>query len=185
VDGILAGECYCEVMEHDETNNEDRRRLLIRRFVRIGEALEDLHAEIADAISEYYAEYDDAALLSEMDRDERSPLSAQMIQRRFGLGYTRAAHLRDRWKDEHPGREHADTADEDEDDKYKEAEELVIKAQRASTAFLQRRLGFGYARAARLIDTLEKRGVIGPAIGTKPRQVLIKPGKTPTVSKEA
>jgi S-DNA-T family DNA segregation ATPase FtsK/SpoIIIE len=62
--------------------------------------------------------------------------------------------------------------DEDEDDLYDEAKQLVIEAGRASTSYLQRKLRVGYARAARLMDILEDRGVIGPADGSKPREIL-------------
>lgn len=63
---------------------------------------------------------------------------------------------------------------EDDDDKlYEEARELVIEAGRASTSYLQRRLRLGYARAARMMDMLEERGVVGPADGAKPREILI------------
>ncbi len=64
----------------------------------------------------------------------------------------------------------------DEDDLYEDARTTVIEAGKASTSFLQRKLGIGYARAARLVDMLEERGVIGPGSGAKPRDVLIKPG---------
>ncbi len=69
------------------------------------------------------------------------------------------------------------TSDENEedDDLYEEARMTVIQAGKASTSFLQRKLGIGYARAARLIDILEERSVIGPGSGAKPRDVLIKP----------
>ena len=64
--------------------------------------------------------------------------------------------------------------DEDaDDDVYEEARELVITAGKASTSLLQRRLRLGYARAARLIDMLEERGVVGPGDGAKPRDVLV------------
>lgn len=62
-----------------------------------------------------------------------------------------------------------------DDDLYEDAREEVIKAGRASTSYLQRKLRIGYARAARLIDILEEKGVIGPGDGAKPREVLIKP----------
>ncbi len=66
--------------------------------------------------------------------------------------------------------------DEDADDElYEEAREIVIRAGKASTSYLQRKLRVGYARAARLIDILEEKGVIGPGEGAKPREVLIKP----------
>jgi S-DNA-T family DNA segregation ATPase FtsK/SpoIIIE len=64
----------------------------------------------------------------------------------------------------------------DEDDLFEEAREEVIRSQKASTSYLQRKLGVGYARAARLMDMLEERGVVGPGSGSKPREVLIKPG---------
>ena len=60
----------------------------------------------------------------------------------------------------------------DEDDLYEEAREIVVKAGKASTSYLQRKLRVGYARAARLIDMLEERGVIGPGEGAKPREVI-------------
>ena len=67
--------------------------------------------------------------------------------------------------------------DTDNDDElYEDARTTVIEAGKASTSFLQRKLGVGYARAARLVDILEERGVIGPGSGAKPRDVLIKPG---------
>lgn len=65
--------------------------------------------------------------------------------------------------------------DDVDDDLYEEARETVIRAGKASTSFLQRKLRIGYARAARLIDILEEKGVIGAGEGAKPREVLIKP----------
>ncbi len=61
-----------------------------------------------------------------------------------------------------------------EDDLYEDAREVVINTGKASTSYLQRKLRVGYARAARLIDILEEKGVIGPGDGAKPREVLIK-----------
>jgi len=60
-----------------------------------------------------------------------------------------------------------------EDPLYEEAKRLVIEAKKASASFLQRRLRIGYARAARLIDMMEDRGVVGPADGAKPREVYL------------
>ncbi|MEK7213663.1 MAG: DNA translocase FtsK 4TM domain-containing protein [Patescibacteria group bacterium] len=59
----------------------------------------------------------------------------------------------------------------DEDDMYEPAREIVISTGKASTSFLQRKLGVGYSRAAKLMDILEERGVIGPANGAKAREV--------------
>ena len=63
--------------------------------------------------------------------------------------------------------------DDDESDQlYPEAKRTVIEAGKASTSYLQRKLGVGYARAAKLMDILEERGVIGPADGAKPREII-------------
>jgi S-DNA-T family DNA segregation ATPase FtsK/SpoIIIE len=59
-----------------------------------------------------------------------------------------------------------------DDDLYQEAVRVVCEAGRASTSTLQRRLRIGYGRAARLIDIMEKDGIVGPPDGTKPREVL-------------
>ena len=64
-----------------------------------------------------------------------------------------------------------DDADVD-DDLYMEAKAAVEEAGRASTSYLQRKLRIGYSRAARLMDLLEEKGVIGPADGSRPREVL-------------
>lgn len=59
----------------------------------------------------------------------------------------------------------------DEDDLYEEAKDEVMRAGKASASLLQRRLRVGYARAARLLDILENKGIIGPGDGAKPRDV--------------
>ncbi len=67
----------------------------------------------------------------------------------------------------------ASLEDEGEDDElYAEAKRTVIEAGKASTSYLQRKLAVGYARAAKLIDMLEERGVIGPSDGAKPRDII-------------
>jgi S-DNA-T family DNA segregation ATPase FtsK/SpoIIIE len=63
-------------------------------------------------------------------------------------------------------------ADDVDDDLYQDAIRVVCDAGRASTSTLQRRLRIGYGRAARLIDLMEKDGIVGPPEGTKPREVL-------------
>jgi S-DNA-T family DNA segregation ATPase FtsK/SpoIIIE len=60
-----------------------------------------------------------------------------------------------------------------EDPLYEEAKRIVIEAKKASASLLQRKLRIGYARAARLIDMLEERGVVGPSQGAKPREVYL------------
>jgi len=65
-----------------------------------------------------------------------------------------------------------------DDELYEEAKETVIMSGKASASLLQRRLRIGYARAARLLDILEERGIVGQADGAKPREILVAPGDT-------
>jgi S-DNA-T family DNA segregation ATPase FtsK/SpoIIIE len=69
-----------------------------------------------------------------------------------------------------PGMNYSDE-DDDEDELLKEATEIVHAAGKASASLLQRRLRVGYARAARLLDIMEDKGIIGPGDGAKPREV--------------
>ncbi|HRH55801.1 MAG TPA: DNA translocase FtsK 4TM domain-containing protein [Candidatus Paceibacterota bacterium] len=66
--------------------------------------------------------------------------------------------------------------DDADDDLFGAAREAVEEAGRASTSYLQRKLRIGYSRAARLMDLLEERGVIGPADGSRPREILAQSG---------
>lgn len=68
---------------------------------------------------------------------------------------------------------------------YVEAEKLVREAGRAQTSFLQRKLRIGYSRAALLMDMLEENGVVGPADGAKPREVLPAPKEKETSPSES
>ena len=61
-----------------------------------------------------------------------------------------------------------------EDELFEEALQIVIQTQQASTSHLQRRLKVGYSRAARLLDEMERRGLVGPAIMNKPRDIMVK-----------
>lgn len=73
------------------------------------------------------------------------------------------------------------TASSDDDDLYEQAREIVQKIGRASSSLLQRKLKVGYARAARLLDMLEEKGVVGAGSGAKPREVF---GATPSATDE-
>lgn len=66
-----------------------------------------------------------------------------------------------------------DLDSDEDDDLYDEAVETVKQAQKASASLLQRRLKVGYARAARLLDLMESKGIIGPGEGAKPREVFL------------
>ncbi|WP_099221019.1 DNA translocase FtsK [Listeria costaricensis] len=68
-----------------------------------------------------------------------------------------------------------DVSEEAEDDLFNEAVDLVVEMQTASVSMLQRKFRIGYNRAARLIDEMEQRGIVGPHEGSKPRRVNIDP----------
>ena len=73
-----------------------------------------------------------------------------------------------------PGGDRVSVEDEEYDEKYDEAIALVTKVGQASISMLQRRLRVGYNRAARMIEMMEKDGIVGPADGIKPREVLVR-----------
>ena len=62
--------------------------------------------------------------------------------------------------------------DDGGDELYEQAKDEVIRAGKASTSYIQRKLGVGYSRAAKLIDLLEQKGVVGPGNGSKPREII-------------
>jgi S-DNA-T family DNA segregation ATPase FtsK/SpoIIIE len=75
-----------------------------------------------------------------------------------------------------PRDDEAEAADEDDgetDPMYDDAVRIVAETRRCSTSWLQRKLGLGYNRAARIVETMERRGLVGPANGAKDREVLI------------
>lgn len=85
----------------------------------------------------------------------------------------------DYWVDlEAAARRSEEASFEAEDELYEEAVAVVRQAKQASTSLLQRRLRVGYSRAARLIDEMEARGVVGPADGNKPRKVYLNEEET-------
>lgn len=78
----------------------------------------------------------------------------------------------------------SDEGSDDDDPLYEDARDIVVEAGKASTSYIQRKLRVGYARAARLIDMLEDNGVIGPADGSKPRDILIETDEQSTDASE-
>ncbi len=91
------------------------------------------------------------------------------------------AELLDDVEPETPAAGEEDGFDPDEDPLLEEAIELVVEMGTASTSMLQRRLRLGYTRAGRLIDMLERRGIISGYEGSKPRQVLVSEADLPRV----
>ena len=83
--------------------------------------------------------------------------------------------VQDKDKKGGPAPEPADTDDGDE--LLPAAVEVVLETGQASVSMLQRRLKLGYSRAARLVDQMEERGIVGPFEGSKPRQLLIDKAK--------
>ncbi len=77
------------------------------------------------------------------------------------------------------GREGGRDGDETDDPLYEEAVATVVRGGEASVSMLQRRLGIGFSRAGRLIDLMERRGVVGPKQGSKPREILARRGMAP------
>jgi S-DNA-T family DNA segregation ATPase FtsK/SpoIIIE len=61
-----------------------------------------------------------------------------------------------------------------EDDMWRDAVRVVVENGKASTSLLQRRLRIGYGRASRIVDVMEERGIVGPADGARPREVLVR-----------
>jgi len=67
----------------------------------------------------------------------------------------------------------ADLAEEEDEELVEQAVEVIRQTNRASVSILQRRLRIGYTRAARIMDLLEERGIVGPNKGAEPRDILI------------
>jgi S-DNA-T family DNA segregation ATPase FtsK/SpoIIIE len=71
------------------------------------------------------------------------------------------------------GSESSGTSDEEQDERYQEIVNWLQTQKEVSASLIQRRFALGYPRAARLIESFERNGIVGPANGSKPRSVLI------------
>src|SRR6201995_5141777 len=128
-----------------------------------------------------------------------SPVGASKLQRIQGayMDEEQVAELTEAWRrqgepefheelleeveSEQPAGDDEDSLHPDEDPLLDEAIALVAQMGTASTSMLQRRLRLGYTRAGRLIDMLERRGIISGYEGSKPRQVLISEADVPRI----
>ncbi len=99
-------------------------------------------------------------------------LSSQNTEDAFGVDLSLSSSPKDAIFLSETEEEESEDADSD-DALYAEARDIVIQNKKASTTYLQRKLKIGYARAARIMDMLEERGVIGPGEGAKPREILV------------
>ncbi|PMD73276.1 DNA translocase FtsK [Companilactobacillus nuruki] len=77
----------------------------------------------------------------------------------------------------------SDSGDKPEDEYWDDAVDLIVNQQSASVSMLQRRFAIGYNRAARMVDEMENKGIVGPSEGSKPRKVLITPEQLETIKK--
>lgn len=77
----------------------------------------------------------------------------------------------------------SDDGNKPEDEYWNDAVDMIVKGQSASVSMLQRRFAIGYNRAARMVDEMENKGIVGPSEGSKPRKVLITPEQLETIRK--
>jgi S-DNA-T family DNA segregation ATPase FtsK/SpoIIIE len=113
--------------------------------------------------------------------DERQIERLTSLWRKQGEPELREELLEEVEKEGGAGSDSPDEFDPDEDPLLGDAIRLVAEMQTASTSMLQRRLRLGYTRAGRVIDMLERRGVISGYEGSKPRQVLVSEADLPRV----
>ncbi|HYO87992.1 MAG TPA: DNA translocase FtsK, partial [Candidatus Limnocylindrales bacterium] len=116
--------------------------------------------------------------LSDFKLDEEARQNNAQASRGSGIGYGSSGRpgsgpARSSFDDDMDDEDDGDDNEDSDDVLYEQAVETVRRLNKASVSLLQRRLRIGYTRAARMIDLMEERGVVGPAVeGAKPRDVL-------------
>lgn len=119
---------------------------------------------------------------------EEGKASTSYLQRKLGIGYSRAAALIDALEKEgiigssdgakprevlKKSTDRKVSIETSDDELYEKVREITLEAGKVSTSYIQRKLGIGYARSARLMDTLEERGVIESGSGAGTRKVIV------------
>ena len=105
---------------------------------------------------------EETAKITEFIREQRAPnYDDEVVSQPVQIGNGRGGTVSDYG------------ASDADDDMWKDAIKVVVDSRKASTSLLQRRLRVGYARAARLVEAMEEQGIIGPADGSRPRDVLV------------
>ncbi len=115
-----------------------------------------------------------------MSDDTNSPKTSEQLETEIIGLKVRIARIESYLSDLPNAGDYVDSQDSvnGEDTLFEEAKKIVMEYDRASASLIQRRLSVGYARAARIIDQLETKGVIAPSDGSsKPREVLLKNDK--------
>ncbi len=113
------------------------------------------------------------AYVSEAEVKKVTAFIKEQVSPHYETAFTEAALAAEETESPAEG----EVADE-RDALYEAARELVLTTGQASASFIQRRLRVGYPRAARMIEMMEEDGLVGPAIGAKPREILMKPTQT-------
>lgn len=173
---------YKEVLLNNKNKEIDRLTKLLELKENENNKSESSYTDYSEPIDEeMYDEVVKYAL-------EQGKISASMIQRRFRLGYNRAAQTIDMLEERGVigpmtgskpreiilGKETKNNLINSDEELYEEAVNFVIEAGKASTSLLQRKFKIGYSKAARFIDKMEENGIVGPHKGTSaPRDVLI------------
>ena len=159
--------CLEKYGDENYNNHEQTVRTNIERYGGVAPACnEEIHNKIIKTFKKIYSERGD-----EIDAKKK-----QTTFERYGNeNYRNVDKIKETWANK-TDKERADEAtagDDDTDPFLMDAIDVVVETGQASTSFIQRRFKVGYARAGRIIDQMEERGIISGYQGSKPRQVLM------------